>query len=51
MDPPTAIATRRALMDRLATDRIPMVAYHFPMPGVGRVEKVGAGYRYIAGDV
>jgi len=49
MDPPTAIATRRALMDRLVTDRIPMVAYHFAMPGIGRVEKTGAGYRFIAG--
>jgi glyoxylase-like metal-dependent hydrolase (beta-lactamase superfamily II) len=47
MDPPMAVATRLALLDRLATDRIPMVAYHFPMPGLGRVEKQGTGYRLV----
>jgi glyoxylase-like metal-dependent hydrolase (beta-lactamase superfamily II) len=50
MDPPTAVATRRALLDRLATDRIPMVAYHFPMPGIGRVERSGQGFRYMPGQ-
>jgi glyoxylase-like metal-dependent hydrolase (beta-lactamase superfamily II) len=49
-DPPAAIATRRALLDRLATDRIPMVAYHFPMPGIGRVERSGQGFRYLPGQ-
>lgn len=47
MDPPMAVATRRALLDRLSIDRIPMVAYHFPMPGLGRVDKVGAGFRLL----
>jgi glyoxylase-like metal-dependent hydrolase (beta-lactamase superfamily II) len=47
MDPPAAVAARRALLDRLATDRIPFVAYHFPMPGVGRVERAGQGYRFL----
>jgi glyoxylase-like metal-dependent hydrolase (beta-lactamase superfamily II) len=47
MDPQAAIATRRALLDRLATDRIPFVAYHFPMPGLGRVERAGQGYRFL----
>lgn len=47
MDPPTAVATRRALLDRLATDRIPFVGYHFPMPGVGRVERAGTGFRFV----
>lgn len=46
-DPPTAVATRRALLDRLATDRIPVVGYHFPMPGIGRVERAGGGFRFL----
>lgn len=47
MDPPTAVATRRALLDRLAADRIAFVAYHFVMPGLGRVERAGSGFRFV----
>jgi hypothetical protein len=47
MDQPMAAATRTALLDRLATDRIPFVAYHFVMPGLGRVEQAGSGYRFV----
>jgi glyoxylase-like metal-dependent hydrolase (beta-lactamase superfamily II) len=46
-DPAAAVATRRALLDRLATDRIPFVGYHFPMPGIGRVERAGGGFRFL----
>lgn len=49
MDPTTAVATRKRLLDQLATDRIPVVGYHFPMPATGRVERAGTGYRLIAG--
>jgi len=47
--PEQAAATRRRLLDMLATDRIGIVGYHLPWPGVGRVEtgKDGA-FRYIA---
>ena len=30
----------------LAANRIPLVAYHFPWPGVGHVAKNGEGFRY-----
>lgn len=46
-DPATAVATRRALLDRLATDRIPAVGYHWAMPGVGRVERADGGFRLV----
>jgi glyoxylase-like metal-dependent hydrolase (beta-lactamase superfamily II) len=49
MDPPTAVATRRAMLDRLATDRIRAVGYHFPMPATGFVERAGSGYRFVLG--
>lgn len=48
MDPPLAVATRQRLLDQLATDRIPVVGYHFPMPATGRVERAGTGYRLVA---
>jgi hypothetical protein len=35
------------VFDMLATDRIPLVSYHFPWPGLGFVAKQGdAAYRY-----
>ncbi|WP_376088920.1 MBL fold metallo-hydrolase [Roseomonas sp. CCTCC AB2023176] len=47
MDPPTAVATRKALLDRAATERMPVIGYHFPMPATGRVERSGTGYRLV----
>lgn len=40
------VATRLKVFDMLATDRIPLVSYHFPWPGLGHVAKQGDGYRY-----
>ena len=47
MDPPTAVDTRKRLLDRAATERMPVVGYHFPMPATGRVERAGTGYRLV----
>jgi glyoxylase-like metal-dependent hydrolase (beta-lactamase superfamily II) len=41
-----AVASRLRMFDMLAADRIPMVAYHFPWPGLGYVAKQGNAYRY-----
>jgi hypothetical protein len=30
----------------LSSERIPVIAYHFPWPGIGHVNKDGEGYRY-----
>lgn len=46
MDGPTAVATRRKLYDMIVADRLPTTAYHLPTPGVGNVEKSGAGYKF-----
>jgi glyoxylase-like metal-dependent hydrolase (beta-lactamase superfamily II) len=40
------VATRMKVFDMLATDRIPLVSYHFPWPGLGFVAKQGDAYRY-----
>jgi glyoxylase-like metal-dependent hydrolase (beta-lactamase superfamily II) len=40
------VASRLKVFDMLATDRIPLVSYHFPWPGLGYVAKQGDGYRY-----
>ncbi|MGE0211397.1 MAG: MBL fold metallo-hydrolase [Parvibaculaceae bacterium] len=46
MDKDQAAATRRKLLDMLATDRLMFTSYHMPFPAVGFVEKAGEGYRY-----
>jgi glyoxylase-like metal-dependent hydrolase (beta-lactamase superfamily II) len=46
-DKPGAAATRRAVFGQIAADRIPFVGYHMPFPGVGYVEAVGDGFRYV----
>ncbi|MCE4224707.1 MBL fold metallo-hydrolase [Methylobacterium sp. C25] len=43
-----AIATRQRLLDRLTHDRMAVLAFHFPFPGLGRIERAGSGYRYTA---
>jgi glyoxylase-like metal-dependent hydrolase (beta-lactamase superfamily II) len=42
-----AVATRRRLLDRLATDRVPLLGFHLPSPGLGMVERSGAAYRFV----
>jgi glyoxylase-like metal-dependent hydrolase (beta-lactamase superfamily II) len=45
-DPKQAVQTRLRVFDMLATDRIPLLAFHFPWPGYGNLAKQGDGYRY-----
>jgi glyoxylase-like metal-dependent hydrolase (beta-lactamase superfamily II) len=42
-----AVATRRRLLDRLAGERLPLVGFHLPSPGLGMVERSGAAYRFV----
>ena len=42
-----AVATRRRLLDRLAGERLPLVGFHLPSPGLGMVERNGAAYRFV----
>ncbi len=46
MDKPAAAATRKRLLDMLATDTVPFVGYHMPWPAVGYVGKHGDTYIY-----
>ncbi len=48
MDGAAAAASRRRLLDLLAADRIPALAYHFPFPGIGHVAADGAVWRWVA---
>lgn len=41
-------ATRKRVLDMLATDKIALLGYHLPWPGVARVERKDGAYRYVA---
>src|SRR5262245_19329220 len=47
-EPERAIATRKKLLDRLATDRTRLIGFHLPYPGVGIVERKDGAYRFVA---
>lgn len=50
-DPEQGVATRKALLDKLATEQMPILGFHLPGGGLGRIEKAADGYRFIAGDL
>ncbi|MFN3347947.1 MBL fold metallo-hydrolase [Pseudorhodoplanes sp.] len=41
------IATRRRLLDQLASDRTPLIGFHLAWPGYGAVERSGTAYRFV----
>ena len=41
-------ASNRGLLDRLATDRMKLIGFHLPWPGVGYVERKDRAYRFVA---
>jgi glyoxylase-like metal-dependent hydrolase (beta-lactamase superfamily II) len=41
-----AVASRLRMFDMLAKERIPLLAYHFPWPGIGHVGRHAGTYRY-----
>lgn len=47
-DPKQGVSSRLRVFDMVASGKIPIVAYHFPWPGIGHVAKNGDHYRYVA---
>lgn len=45
--PEVAVETRRHLLARAADEQIPLLAHHFPFPGLGRILRDGDAYRYL----
>jgi glyoxylase-like metal-dependent hydrolase (beta-lactamase superfamily II) len=48
LDPTDASSTRQQLLDRAAADKVNILAYHFPFPGLGRVESKGHAWKWEA---
>ena len=47
-NPEKGAKTRLALLDRLASENTPIIGFHMPHPGAGRVERSGTAYRFVA---
>jgi glyoxylase-like metal-dependent hydrolase (beta-lactamase superfamily II) len=43
-----AVATRKRILETLASERIPFVSFHMPFPGIGYIERTQGGYRWVA---
>jgi glyoxylase-like metal-dependent hydrolase (beta-lactamase superfamily II) len=46
-DPDGAVATRAQLFDKAATDRMMVIGYHYPWPGVGHIKAVDNHYEFV----
>jgi glyoxylase-like metal-dependent hydrolase (beta-lactamase superfamily II) len=49
-DGDAAAATRRRVLDMVATDRVRVTGYHFPFPANGFFTRDGQGYRFVPAD-
>jgi glyoxylase-like metal-dependent hydrolase (beta-lactamase superfamily II) len=47
MDGPQAVKARRHMLDRAASDRMLVEAYHFPFPASGHIVRSGSGYELV----
>lgn len=47
VDPEAGSATRKRILDMAAADRLWVVGYHLPWPGLGQVARAGTGYRWL----
>jgi glyoxylase-like metal-dependent hydrolase (beta-lactamase superfamily II) len=47
-EPAQAIKSRKAILDRVATDRVMVMGCHFPFPGIGHVVRHDPAYRWEA---
>ncbi len=46
-DPKQAVESRVKMLDMLAANKIAVLPYHYPWPGIGHVVKTGEGFHYI----
>jgi glyoxylase-like metal-dependent hydrolase (beta-lactamase superfamily II) len=47
MDRPLAVKTRKQMLDRAASDRMLVEAYHFPFPACGHIARSGKSYELV----
>jgi glyoxylase-like metal-dependent hydrolase (beta-lactamase superfamily II) len=46
-DKEKAVASRKRILDMLATERMFAISFHMPFPGLGWIDRSGGGYRWV----
>jgi glyoxylase-like metal-dependent hydrolase (beta-lactamase superfamily II) len=46
-DKDTALASRHRIFDMAAADRLLVLGFHYPFPGLGRILKIDTGYAWV----
>ncbi|MCK9918403.1 MBL fold metallo-hydrolase [Microbacteriaceae bacterium K1510] len=46
-DKEKAVATRKRILDMLATDRLLVAGFHMPFPSLGWIDRIQGGYRWV----
>jgi hypothetical protein len=46
-DKDRAVATRKRILDMVATERIWAIGFHMPFPSVGFIERAGTSHRWV----
>ena len=46
-DKDKAVATRKRILDMLATDRLLVAGFHMPFPSLGWIDRIQGGYRWV----
>lgn len=47
VDPQQGVVTRLRLLDRLVNERLQVIGYHHPWPGLGQVERMAGQFRFV----
>ncbi len=42
-----AVASRKRILDMLATEKLFFASFHMPFPGIGYIDKTASGYRWV----
>ncbi len=46
--PGLAVANRKKLLDRAANEKLKLLGYHWPYPGIGHAEAKDGTYQFVA---
>ena len=50
-DTDMAAVTRARLLDKLAHEQMPLLGFHLPEGGIGRVERKSSGYQFVTEEM
>jgi glyoxylase-like metal-dependent hydrolase (beta-lactamase superfamily II) len=46
-DKPKAVLSRKRILDQVAADKMFIISFHMPFPGLGWIDKTAAGFRWV----